>query len=229
VSDERGFTVVELMVGMMVGLLVLSAILGLVQVTSKNQARVATRVAANQRARPVMTRIIDQLHSACVSPGVAPVQPGSSDNTLIFISKSGSEVSPTPERHVVAMVEGDLKEFVYPAVGGAAPDWTFSSTPSSVRSLLSGISAGLEGDPAQSVPVFRYYAYVGGQVSTTPQATPLSGFSAARTVQVTVSFATPPTTNPTNDELAAITLSDSVTLRLEPASEDSAEVNLPCV
>ena len=40
---------------MAISLIVLSAILVLVEVATKNQARVSAHVAANQRARPVMT------------------------------------------------------------------------------------------------------------------------------------------------------------------------------
>ena len=53
-SDERGYTLIELLVGMMVSLVVLAAILAMVQVATGNQDRVAEHVYANQRGRPVM-------------------------------------------------------------------------------------------------------------------------------------------------------------------------------
>ena len=80
------------------------------------------------------------------------------------------------------------------------------------------------------MPLFRYYAYDGGAVSTTPLPTPLSAENAALVVQVDVAFAVSPgRRSGERGEHAPITLADSATLRLEPASEDSAEVNLPCV
>ena len=79
------------------------------------------------------------------------------------------------------------------------------------------------------MPAFQYFAYSGGQVSTTPLPTPLSLTDATRTVKVTVTFATNPNSAAPNDAKAPITLSDSTSLRLEPASEDASEVNLPCV
>jgi hypothetical protein len=228
-SGERGISIVELMVGMVASLAILTAILTLVQVTTRNQQRVASHVAANQRARPVMTNLVDRLHSGCVSQGVAPVLAGSGDSELQFISKSGSAVSPTPDKHVITLTGTTLSESIYPASGGAAPTWTFSPTPSSARQLLTGVSAGQAGSPPASVPLFRYYAYSGGQVSTTPLPPPLDADEAARTVQVSISFATSDGSGAVSDPKEPITLSDSATLRLEPASEDSSEVNLPCV
>ena len=64
VSDERGYTLVELLVGTMVSLVVLAAILMMVQVATGDQNRVSEHVIANQRGRPAMNRIID----SCIPP-----------------------------------------------------------------------------------------------------------------------------------------------------------------
>lgn len=216
--DERGMTVAELVMGIPIFLIVFSAILMMTEVATHNQDKVAKRVAVNQRARPELTRLMDQLHSACVAPGVAPVLVGSTPTSLIFISKPGSAVNPTPDKRIVTLSGGTLTESVYPATGGSPPSWTYSSTPTSTRQLLTGVSS-----PA----LFRYYEYEGGQVSTTPLPTPLNAADAATTVQVAISFTY--STGAGTDPNAPITLSDSATLRLEPASEDTSEVNLPCV
>ena len=68
---------------MVVGLVVLGAILEMVQVATGNQSRVSSHVIANQRGRPAMNRIIDLLHAACVSSGLAPVRASSDDDSLI--------------------------------------------------------------------------------------------------------------------------------------------------
>jgi type II secretory pathway pseudopilin PulG len=230
-SADRGYSLVELMVGTTLLLVVLGAILTVIQVSTRHQEFVATRVAVNQRARPVMTNIVNDLHSACIAPGIAPILPGSSGSTLSFISKSTEEVAPIPERHEV-WLEGDaLRESIFPVTPPTdnQPPFTFSGTPSSTRVLLTDVSEGAIGEPPQTVPVFQYFKYQGGQVSTTPIDTPLSSQDATQTVQVNVTFAAGPTSNPANDPKAPITLSDSGTLRLEPASEDVSEVNLPCV
>jgi hypothetical protein len=201
----------------------------MVEVATRSQARVINRVDANQRARPVMTRVVDRIHSACVAPGIAPVRAGSDSNNLILWSKSGSAVAPVPDQYMITLSGTTLSESVYPMTGGMAPAWTFSATPTSSRQLLTGVGPGQVGDPPAAVPFLRYYKFVGGQVSTTPLSVPLSAEDAARTVQVQIAFSTSPTSNGARDANAAITLADSATLRLEPASEDSSELNLPCV
>jgi hypothetical protein len=218
--DESGFTVTELVLTIPVFVIVFSAILMMTEVATHNQDRVARRVIVNQNARPELTRLMDRLHSSCVAPGVAPVLAGSSSTSLGFISKTGSAVSPVPDKYVVSLAGGILTESLYPNTGGSAPNWTFASTASSTRRLLTGVSS-----PA----LFSYYEYEGGQVSTTPLPTPLSAEDAATTVQVAISFTYATGAGSGTDPERAITLSDAATLRLEPASEDASEVNLPCV
>lgn len=227
-SDEHGYTLVELLVGMFVTLVLLGSIMTIVQAATRHQDRVAEQVAANQRARPAMTRIVDRLHSACVSPGLAPVREGSDAGTLILLSKAGDDVSPTPDRFVLSFADGALTETAYPVSGGEAPDWTFSETPTYTRELLDGVSAAELGEPPVTVPVFRYYAYDEGQVDEEPLTPPLDAAEAASTVQVDIAFTVAPHESST-DPSRSIAVSDSATLRIEPASEDSAEVNLPCV
>ncbi len=233
-SNERGFTLVELLVGMAISVVVLIGILTLVDVTTRGSARVAARVEANQRARTTLQRLLDELHSTCVSPNVLPVVAASNgytsdSNNLIFLQQTGSAVSPTPDEHVVSLEGDTLKERVYSAnPGGTAPNWTFASTPSSTTTLMTDVGAAKFGTPPAAVPLFQYFAYQGAQLSTTPLPTPLSASDAARTVAATVSFSVSPRSNPARDQHAAVSVSDSVVLRLSPASEAATEVNPPC-
>jgi prepilin-type N-terminal cleavage/methylation domain-containing protein len=229
-GDSRGFTVAEMLMAMAVFTIVFGTIIATIQVATHSQSKVSRHVIADQQARPVMTALIDRLHSSCVAPGIAPIQAGSTGSAISFVSKAGSAVSPTPDKRVVSLSGTTLTEQVYPATSGAPPSWTFSGTATSDRTLLTGVTAAKLGSPAVAVPVFRYYAYVGGQVSATPLAVPLSAADAAKTVQVEVAFAVGGGgSGAAVDPTEAIAISDSTTLRLEPASEDSAEVNLPCV
>jgi hypothetical protein len=234
-KSERGMTLVELIVTIPVALLILSATLAMVEVAMRDQARVAARVVENQRGRPVMNNIMADLHSTCVAPGAAPILPGSNDNTLSFFSQSGSAVSPIPDKHVITFSNGTLTESVYPATGSAAPAWDnsdFSTTPSSTRQLLNGVSNATLGDPPTTVPIFQYFAYVGAEIPSTGLPTTPNGLStadAAKTVKVFVSFRAAPESTPAPDTGPPISLSNSAVIRLEPASEDTGQVNLPCV
>jgi hypothetical protein len=178
-----------------------------------------------------LTNLLDELHSTCVAPNVLPVVASSNgyetgDSTLIFLQQTGSSVSPTPDEHVITLSGGTLTERIYPSTGGTAPNWTFSGTPSSTRQLLTDVGPASVG--GTSVPLFRYYAYDGAQLSATPLTTPLSASDASRAVAIAVSFSVAPTTNGTRDQHAAVTVSDSVVMRLSPASEAATEVNPPC-
>jgi Tfp pilus assembly protein PilW len=226
--SEGGYSLVELLVAMTTGLVVMGAIMVLINVTTRHQQFVSDRVVANQRARPVMTNLMNDLHSACVAPQVSPVQAGSTGTEMRLVSQTGSGVSVTPQLHVVRLEGGTLRETVYNTSGGTAPDWTFSSTPAENRVLLKGVTAGSGGVQ----PLFRYYSYgSGGVVSSTPLSTPLSSAGAESTVQVAVTFAVSPNESgaATDDANAAVELTDTAVFRLSAASEDTSEVNAPCV
>ena len=230
IRDERGWTLVELMVSLMIGMVVFAAAMTVSQVALKNQAKTAARVDADQRARPVLQRLMDQLHSTCVAPNVSPVQPGSSDTSLSFIHQTGSAVTPTPVKRITTLSGTTLSQSTYAAIGGESPNWTFSTTPSSTVQLLTKVSQASLGSPAVTVPVFRYYPYNAGtgQISTTPLATPLTDVTAPTVVQVSVAFAAAPGTTPVADPKAGVSVSDTAYLRFSPPSEDSSEVNVPC-
>ncbi len=227
-SEERGYTLVELLIGAMVSLVVLAAIMAMVQVATGNQSRVSQHVIANQRGRPVMDRIIDRIHSACVSPGLAPVREGSTESSMILYSKSGATVSPIPNTYVIALSGGKLTETTALGSGTEPSKWTFGTASSPVQ-LLDGVGTAQVGEPASAIPLFRYYAYEGGHVATAPLPTPLSAENAAKTVQINIAFSVAPSAGSAGVAGASVSLSDSATLRIEPASEDSAQVNLPCV
>jgi Tfp pilus assembly protein PilW len=226
-KDERGFTLIELLVTMASTIAVLSAILMMVTVATHNQYRIARRVDANQRGRPVMTRIVNELHSACVAPRITPVLSGtaagdvSTGTQITFLTKSGSEVTPTPEKHVITLTGTTLNESVFTNPTGAAPTWTFSGQPTSTT-LLTNVSA-------PGGVMFRYYDFQNGQLSTTALAVPLSATSAGRTAYVTISLTASPTGGASTLDLnSPITLTDSADLRLESASQVPSQDNMPC-
>ncbi len=222
--DQRGFTLIELLVTLAAGIVVMSTIAMITTVALHNQDRIARRVDANQRGRPVMTRIMMELHSACVAQRMTPILAGSTGTSMTFLSKSGSGVNPTPDKHVITLAGGTLTDTTYPATGGSAPGpWTFSATPSSNWQLLTKVTA-------PSGVMFRYFQFVGGALSTTPLTTPLSATDAAHTSSIQVSFASSPSNGVSNlDAKSPINFTDTADLRLEAAGQYPNQDNLPCV
>ena len=236
-KSESGITVVELLVAISAGLAVLMGVFAVSQGTLRGSARVQQRVDATQRARPVMARILDELHSSCVSPGIAPVQSGSTNNSITFLHSTGNGVTPgatttTPlTKRTITLSGTTLTESIYALTGGAAPTWTFNSisTPAAGIRLLTNVGAGsVDG---VTVPMFRYYAYdnTTGLINPTPLTVPLSANDAELTVQVDIAFAVLPTKTQLVEPKTAVTVSDSVLFRFSPAAEDASQSQLPCM
>jgi type II secretory pathway pseudopilin PulG len=232
-QDQSGFTLIELLVSMISALAVLSAVVMITTVALHNQDRIADRVFANQTARPLVTRIVSELHSSCVAQHVTPILgdgtagiSGSTGTQISFLSKAGNAVTPTPEKHVIFLSGNTLWESVYQATSGSQPGpWTFSSTtlPNYPRKLATNVSG-------PGGVVFSYYQFVNGALATTPLTTPLSATDAAHASQVSVSLTVgPPNGTSSLDTKSPITLNDTVDLRLENAGQYPNQENLPCV
>lgn len=235
VREESGFTLVELLVTMLSATVIFTAITMMITTGLRNQDRISRRIDAGSRVRPVLTHVIQELHSACVAQHVAPIiangsasgQNASTGTQISFISESGNAVNPVPDQHVISLSGTTLSESVYPATGGAQPGpWTFSTTPSSTTQLLTQVSAPPGG-------MFQYFDFVNGALDTTASTVPLSATDAARSsvVKVTMSSAPGRGTRTTSswDPNSSLVVSDSVDLRLENAGQYPNQDNLPCV
>jgi Tfp pilus assembly protein PilW len=221
--DESGMTLIELLVATAAGVIVMFGITMAVIVTLRETHRVATHVDANQRARLAMTKIVNQLHSACVAPQITPIRSTSTGTTLVFWHQTGSAVAPTPIETKISLSGTTFTQSDY-AGSGTPPNWTFATT-GSTTTLMTGVSA-----ISESIPVFRYYGYSQGQVSSTPFSTTssLGTENAPKTVQVSIAFQAAPGTTPISDSGAKTGIQDVALLRLTPPAYTSSANNLPC-
>jgi type II secretory pathway pseudopilin PulG len=155
VRNEPGFTLVELVVAMALGIVVMIAAFTVLIVTLHQTTRTFTRVDATQRARTKLAWLETLLQSACVTSGVTPIQPGSTSTTLVFVSAFGKDPQPTPVEHQVSFsaATGKLTDAQYAVTGGSAPNWTFASTPSTTITLLTAVTQ------SGTTPPFQYFAY----------------------------------------------------------------------
>lgn len=232
--DERGFTLIELMVALVVGMIVLLVAFNLLDISVQQTAQITERVDADQRGRHALEIITQELHSSCIASAVAPIQPsdgshpGSDSSHLVVMSQFGSAPALTPDLHVISVTGGQMTEDVYAGTpGGAAGKWTFGASPTRSSQLLSNVSAALVGSPPVVQPAFAYYAYgTNGQLLTTPLSTPLSAADAKSAVAVTIAFAAQSTTgNP--DPKRTVTFNSSIVLRLSPVPTP-ATTQFPC-
>jgi hypothetical protein len=220
-ADQRGTTLIEVLVALASGLVVVSALTALIITTLHGSARVSARVDATQRARIALTRVMEQLHSSCVAPEVAPIQKASTGTSLEFIHQTGSQVSPVPIISVISLSGSTLSQQDY-SVTGTAPNWSRSTAIGGPRILLTNVSP-----TAPSSSIFSYYRYSGGTISATPLATPLEA-EAALTVEVRTALTAAPLSNPVKDAGSSASVQDSTTLRLTPPSFNEGSPARPC-
>ncbi len=222
IRDESGTTLVELMVAIMTGLVILSALTAVIITTLHGSARVTSRVEATQRARLALGKLMEELHSACVTPEIAPVKEESSGTLLRFVHQTGSAVSPTPTFTEVSLSGGTLTQQDY-KVSGTAPEWTRGEAVGGPSTLLTRVSA----TPPSSA-IFSYYKYSGGTISETPQTTPLTKTEALLTVEVRAALTVAPEHTPVADAHASASVQNSATLRLTPPSFNEGSPARPC-
>lgn len=221
-QDERGTTLAELLVGLSMGTVVMLGLTTMVVLSMQSTTRVSTRVDATQRGRLVLTRVIDQLHSACISPKLAPVQKESSSTAIRFVHATGSAVSPVPTLSVISLSGEDLTQSDYAWKEGNPPFWTFNTTPTSTTTLMTKVK------PIPGKPVFSYYGYSLGALAETAFPAPLSEIDALHTIAVAFAFMTSPAKGTAAAEADPARLQDSVSFRLSSPSYNPTAPSLPC-
>jgi hypothetical protein len=223
IREERGVTVIELVVATMSGTIVFLGLTMVVLGAMHQTTRVTKHVHATQDARTVLHRIVTELHSACVSADVAPIQEKSGGSSMSFVYQTGSAAALTPVLRQVTLSGDTLTLSTYNATTGSTPKWTFSATPASTRTLLTGVSA-----VSGSVPLFRYYKYEKGAIASTPLTVPLSGSDAALAVQVNLALKVSPPGSTVVDAAAPGIVQDSALLRFSPPAYNPSAANPPC-
>lgn len=223
---EDGATLVELLVGMAMGMIVLAGLSMTIIVVLHGNARVDARVEATDSARVTLTRVMEELHSACISPKLAPVRPESSATRLIFwhaAAEQAGAVQPIPVESEIELTEGSLWQTDFAQTGGSSPKWVFEEGEGAGRrtKLLSNVAAPAGGQ------VFSYYEYEGGNLVPL-SASGLTAAEAESTIVVKVALEASPKSTPVADAGAAATVEDSATLRLTPPSYNEVVSALPC-
>jgi prepilin-type N-terminal cleavage/methylation domain-containing protein len=251
--DERGLTLIELLVAMSLGIIVSGVAFSLLNFTTADVTRISERVHVDQTARVALEKLMLALHSSCLTAKSDPIKPGSTAEKLRFISETSAEnergepsaALPTIRLHEVVYTaasgktEGTLTEKSWPSTG-VPPSYVFNEkeTPTK-RTLITGVQK-TENEKKEAMPIFRYYRYyqesdakaVLGELYPTPMPGELKEKEAVDTAKVNVSFTAVPEgkENKVNTSFGGgrpVALEDSAILRLSPSSEESSS-NLPC-
>ncbi len=142
VRDQRGFTLIEMLVAILTGLIVLFATFAILNVSLSQSSRIADRVSADQRSRIAMEKIVQELHSSCVSINENPILAGSEPNKIIFVSETGSQTAfTTVTKHEISLSGGTLKDtYTTSKVSLTGSKWVFPEVATGTKTLLTGVS-----------------------------------------------------------------------------------------
>jgi prepilin-type N-terminal cleavage/methylation domain-containing protein len=246
--DESGFTLIELLVAMVTSLIVVGATFAFLGVSLHQSSRVSDRVQATQFGRTAMAKLVDELHSACLTSGFAPVQKESSGKTLWFVNTYGEEAIPAKayEHEVVwtgnlskPAEPGNLVEFTYPNTAASSwPSFAFERTGGTKRVLGENVYM-TETAPGEFAPIFEYSRYAASASSESEHSTTaleemnlgssesLSTAQAGEVAAVQVSFTAAPRDNNTKLSRSAPLNSQVIFALGAPASEGTIK-DAPC-
>ncbi len=251
--NEAGLTLIELLIGLVVGMVVTLAAFALLEFTTNDVSRITARTHATQVARIQVEKLMLQLHSACVAVTINPILLGSNATELKFISESSplnankEPVSSLTSVHLHKIiytppsgkVEGLLTEQSWPSLSSLNSNKEFVFTEGekpTERRLLKGVTRTINAEGKEE-PVFQYYRYyresdtkpLFGQLYPTTYV-PSTTVEAERIAKVTVGFTVTP--EGAEGHFAkgdrAFAIEDSAVLRLSPSSEAASSPNWPC-
>ena len=223
--DQAGFTLIEMLVSMTLGLIVLSAVMALVQTSQRVTTTNTERSDATQKGRIAMDQIIQGLRSqVCLKANPASPQTtltAGTDSSVTFFANIASPTAGTglptdfdPKLITFTYSNGTITQQTYDKqlVAGA---YTFP-TVSRTKQVLTGAVPAKDTtvSPAVDAPIFRFYGYLAdGTIDPTPLPTPLATDDLPKVAKIDIDYVSKPSDN-TSNSAVQVEFEDSVTLRL---------------
>ena len=189
VRDESGWTLIELLMAMTIGIVVLFASFMLVDASAPLAQKTQDRVDAAQRGRLAMEIIGAELRSQVCMPGaVPPIMPTVSDASNVWFYGNNQDQDSLPQRHHIYIQGTALREDTWQGTGSIT-NVTFPTIPTQTRTLLDPVGL------VSGVPLFRFYGFDANLPASVnqPITAPVSVADSRRVVQVNVSFFARPT------------------------------------
>jgi len=188
--DESGWTLIELLMAMTIGVVVLFASFMLVDASAPLAQKTQDRVDAAQRGRLAMEIIGAELRSQVCMPGaVPPIMPTVSDASNVRFYCNNQDQDSLPQKHHIYIQGTALKEDTWQGTGSVSNVIFPVNALPTTRTLVDpvGLVAG--------VPLFRFYGFDANLPASVNQAitVPVTVADSRRVVQVNVSFVARPT------------------------------------
>jgi Tfp pilus assembly protein PilW len=182
--SEAGMTLVEMVVGMMIGIIVLGAAYTILVAATPLAARTQDRVDAFRSGRLALDIMASELRSQVCLPGAVPpiIPTTSKDNEVWFYSNTGDD-SALPQRRRIYLTGTAIREDMWQGQGNSTAV-TFPVLPTRTRTLISPVTL------VSGTPLFTYYGFDSNLPAAVNQllATPVSVADSEKVVQVDISF-----------------------------------------
>jgi type II secretory pathway pseudopilin PulG len=204
-SDSRGFTLMELVVAMSLGIVVLLAAFTVIDRSWSASKKVSDREDALQRGRIALELMTRELHSMTCAGQTAPVAVAK-DNEVDFYAYMGDPTSggsTNPDLHKVVYgtsSNGTITDSAYAVTDMTTTPPTVSGTASYSRRLLANVGQ------ISTTPFFSYYTFDPSAAQgsgtflqlSTNGGTGLTSTDLAKVVKVAINFKSLPTGNVVN-------------------------------
>jgi Prokaryotic N-terminal methylation motif len=192
--DESGYTLVELLTSMIIGIVVILAAWMIVDASGALGAKTQARVDAYQRGRLALDEIAGELRSQVCLPGAVPpiIPVTSGPNDVWFYSNTGDQDALPQKRHIY-LSGGAIKEETWKGTGSAANP-QFNGVPTTRTLVDSVVLVPLKPGPG-NVPFLTYYGFDANLPASVNKvlSSPVVAADAPKVVQVNLSFMVRPT------------------------------------
>jgi prepilin-type N-terminal cleavage/methylation domain-containing protein len=226
-SDERGFTLVEMLVAMTIGVIILMAAFMLLDRSFSASGKIADREDALQRGRQTMELMTRQLRSqVCVGTANVPMVSGTDNSVTWYGSLAESSTAVTKRTltfdAAAASGHGSITESVVTGVPNPAyPNMSFTGA-AVTKTLMTDVKQVEDsaGPPAVLRPVFKYYRFKAGAPKGDLEqlTTPLASADLGRVALIKVAFRSY-AIRPLNKDNDATVLEDDVFIRVSDPTE----------
>jgi Flp pilus assembly pilin Flp len=221
IRDERGITLVEVMVAATIGTVVMLGLLGLLDATTRVSARVTARADSGMRGREAMEQMVQLLRASVCMKQAATLTPidSASDTSVTFYADiahpSGTGTDDfIPQKFQLSLSGGTLTQTTWTGAGTYADPTTpltFSGA-GATRPVLANVRA------KPGVPIFSFYAYNGSTApdpynGATALTSPLSAADLAKVAMVRIAFVAGPLGKVAPDPKSDTALDEIVRLR----------------
>jgi prepilin-type N-terminal cleavage/methylation domain-containing protein len=218
ISDESGFSLTELLVALVIGMIVLLASFMLLDRTISASGQIADRTEALQRGRLAMEQITRQLRSQVCVGNTVPMVAGTATSVTFYADLSdASGTTPIKKRTLSYDTSTDTISESVVTGAGTYPALTFTGA-ATTTPVLTKVEQIMDGSTAR--PVFRYYGFTVGTTNGSLDllATPLSAASLSRVALIKIGFRSFAERTVMDDKNSAV-LEDDVYVRVLTATD----------